>query len=314
MTVSGGLSREAVVETVRRHLPEMEKCYEIALQKDPSLKGGMILKFVLDAEGTVQKVQIISSEMASTDLEACLKERLKTWKFPSLTEGEHCGSHVPLHFWSSMRKKRSMHNWMNVYGNRRMLSLLGLGFSSGLPLALTASTLQAWMTVEKVDLTLIGIFSLVGLPYTLKILWAPVMDRFSPPCLGRRRGWILLTQVLLALGIWLLGLSIQPASIPLDGGLPGLYGGLFQLQPGYRHRRLSRRCAAKDANWGPGRRLDRGRLPHRPLVSGALALILSDHLPWRSVYGFMAGMMLLSGAVTFWAPEPQEKVDRPPKA
>ncbi|MFP5211851.1 MAG: AmpG family muropeptide MFS transporter, partial [Acidobacteriota bacterium] len=59
-----------------------------------------------------------------------------------------------------------MENWLKVYGNRRVLSLLGLGFSSGLPLALTASTLQAWMAVEKVDLRLIGIFSLVGLPYT----------------------------------------------------------------------------------------------------------------------------------------------------
>jgi Ca-activated chloride channel family protein len=98
MTVSGGLSREAVVETVRRHLPEMEKCYEIALQRDSSLKGGMILKFVLDAEGTVQKVQIISSEMASTDLEACLKERLKTWKFPSLTEGSTAEVTYPFTF------------------------------------------------------------------------------------------------------------------------------------------------------------------------------------------------------------------------
>ncbi len=98
MTLSGGLSREAVVETVRQHLPEVEKCYEIALQRDPSLKGGMILKFVLDAKGTVQKVQIISSEMASTDLEACLKERLKAWKFPSLTEGNTAEVTYPFTF------------------------------------------------------------------------------------------------------------------------------------------------------------------------------------------------------------------------
>lgn len=98
MTVSRGLPREAVVETVRQHLPEMAKCYEIALQRDPSLRGGMILKFVLDAKGTVQKVQIISSEMASTDLEACLKERLKTWKFPSLTEGNRAEVTYPFIF------------------------------------------------------------------------------------------------------------------------------------------------------------------------------------------------------------------------
>ncbi len=73
-----------------------------------------------------------------------------------------------------------------------------LGFASGLPLALTGQTMQAWLTVDKIDIATIGFFSLVGVPYTFKFLWAPLMDRFEPPFLGRRRGWLVLTQLLIA--------------------------------------------------------------------------------------------------------------------
>src|SRR6188508_2770102 len=85
--------------------------------------------------------------------------------------------------------------------NRRLLVMLPLGFVSGLPLALTSGTLQAWLTVEGVDLKTIGIFTMVGLPYTLKFLWAPVMDRIALPWLGRRRGWMLVTQIAVAAGL-----------------------------------------------------------------------------------------------------------------
>src|SRR5688500_19582886 len=81
------------------------------------------------------------------------------------------------------------------FRNRRIAVMLPLGFASGLPLALTAGTLQAWLTVVNVDLRTIGLFTLVGLPYTLKFLWAPIMDRFVPPWLGRRRGWMIVTQM-----------------------------------------------------------------------------------------------------------------------
>src|SRR5258706_827964 len=100
-----------------------------------------------------------------------------------------------------------------VCAARRILVVLLLGFSSGLPLALTASTLQAWMTVEGVDLKTIGVFTLVGLPYTWKFLWAPLMDRYVPPFLGRRRGWMLATQIALMIGIALIG-AMDPKSAP----------------------------------------------------------------------------------------------------
>src|SRR3981081_1647616 len=86
---------------------------------------------------------------------------------------------------------------IRIFAQPKMETLLVLGFVSGLPFYLTSRTLQAWMTTAKVDLATIGFFSLVTLPYSLKFVWAPVMDRYVPPFLGRRRGWVLITQVLL---------------------------------------------------------------------------------------------------------------------
>src|SRR5207244_838972 len=91
--------------------------------------------------------------------------------------------------------------YLEVFRSRNLAVILLLGFSSGLPLALTGGTLQAWMTVEGIELSTIGIFTLVGLPYTWKFIWAPNMDRFVPPFLGRRRGWLLITQLALICGI-----------------------------------------------------------------------------------------------------------------
>src|SRR5437899_11983664 len=84
---------------------------------------------------------------------------------------------------------------LRIFGQPKMAVLLFLGFSSGLPFYLTSKTLQAWMTTAKVDLATIGFFSLVTLPYSLKFVWAPVMDRFVPPFLGRRSGWLLITTM-----------------------------------------------------------------------------------------------------------------------
>ena len=80
-----------------------------------------------------------------------------------------------------------------VFRDRNLAVILLLGFSSGLPIALVGSTLQAWMTVEGVNLATIGLITLIGVPYTWKFLWAPTMDRFVPPFLGRRRGWLAIT-------------------------------------------------------------------------------------------------------------------------
>src|ERR1700690_813145 len=95
----------------------------------------------------------------------------------------------------------NLSSYLQVFNNRRIAVMILLGISSGLPLSLTSGTLQAWMTVAGVNLRTIGIFSLLGLPYTLKFLWSPFMDRFVPPrlgrLLGRRRSWIIVTQLIL---------------------------------------------------------------------------------------------------------------------
>lgn len=106
-------------------------------------------------------------------------------------------------------------NLLKVFESRKMAALIFLGFASGLPLYLTSQTLQAWMTTEKVDLAAIGLFSLVGIPYSLKFIWAPLLDRFVPPFLGRRRGWLLMTQVGLLLAIAAMALQNPKTALTL---------------------------------------------------------------------------------------------------
>jgi len=102
-------------------------------------------------------------------------------------------------------------HYLRIFQQPKSAILLMLGFASGLPLALTSGTLQAWMTVENIDLKTIGFFSLVGQAYVFKFLWSPAMDRFTPPLLGRRRGWLLITQVLLLIAIAAMGF-LEPST------------------------------------------------------------------------------------------------------
>ncbi len=204
-----------------------------------------------------------------------------------------------------------MSNWLKIYGNRRVLSLVGLGFSSGLPLALTASTLQAWLVTEKVDLSVVGAFSLVGLPYALKVFWAPLMDRFSPPWLGRRRGWIVSIQVLLAVAILFLGYS-SPASFPALVAFAALVTAFLSASQDIAIDAY-RADVLRETELGPGAATAVVGYRSALLVSGALALILSDHVSWRTVYTLMAAVMLVNTLFTLAAPEPEIRVI-PPKS
>lgn len=184
-----------------------------------------------------------------------------------------------------------------------MLVALLMGFSSGLPLLLTGSVLQAWMTREGVDLGVIGLYALVGLPYTLKFFWAPLVDRFTLRWLGRRRGWLLTAQVLLMLAIAGLGLS-DPASQPwLVAGVALLVTFFSASQDivvdAYRREDL------RDEELGLGSSLYIGGYRAGMLLAGGGGLILADHLSFRGVYLVMAVLMLVGIVTTLFAREPE---------
>lgn len=198
-----------------------------------------------------------------------------------------------------------------VYSNRRVAPLLALGFASGLPLALTGGTLQAWATVEMVSLQAIGFLTLVGSAYTLKFLWAPLVDRYAPPILGRRRGWMLLTQLLLALSIAAMGFfSPSQALLPL-ALLAVAVAFLSATQDiafdAYRTDVLR----AEERGAGAAVSVLGYRLAM--LVSGGLALIIADAwLGWGAMYVLMGCLMLVAAVVTAMSPEP-ETVASPPR-
>lgn len=191
----------------------------------------------------------------------------------------------------------------------RMLIALLMGFSSGLPLLLTGSVLQAWMKEEGVDLATIGIFALVGLPYTLKFLWAPMLDRFSPTLLGRRRGWLMGAQILLAVSIALLG-QTQPAVAPLGVAIAALLVTFFSATQdividAYRRESLA------DNELGLGSSLYVNGYRIALLLTGGVGLILADMVPFPVVYIIMAGFMSIGILTTLFAPEPIEVQGHP---
>lgn len=190
-----------------------------------------------------------------------------------------------------------------------MAALLFLGFASGLPLFLTSRTLQAWMTVEGVDLASIGAFSLVGLPYSLKFLWSPLIDRYVPPFLGRRRGWLVVTQLGLTLAIAAMSLQNPTQALQLLAVNALLIAFLSASQDiafdAYRTDVLEER------EMGAGAAVAVLGYRIALLVTGSLALILADRIPWTTVYLCMAGLMAISIVFSIWAPEPILR-DRPP--
>lgn len=197
---------------------------------------------------------------------------------------------------------------LQVFGSRKMAALLFLGFSSGLPLLLIGNTLKAWMTLEKVDLAAIGWFSLASLPYSLKFLWSPFLDRFTLPFLGRRRGWLIVMQVALTVAIAVMAFQQPKAALKLLAINAIVIAFLSATQDiavdAYRTDILEKlEMGAGAAVFILGYRI-------ALLVAGALALILADRMPWSSVYLFMAGTMLIGIFATLLAPEPEE-ISRP---
>jgi PAT family beta-lactamase induction signal transducer AmpG len=197
-----------------------------------------------------------------------------------------------------------------LYTSRRVAPLLALGFASGLPLALTGGTLQAWATIEQVSLQEIGFLTLVGTAYTLKFLWAPLIDRYAPPWLGRRRGWMLLMQVLLALGILAMG-CLSPGQSLLPLALLAVFVAFCSATQDIAFDAYRSDILHKDER-GAGAALSVLGYRLAMLVSGGLALILADQwLGWGSTYLLMGALMLVASLASFWAPEPEVPAQTP---
>ena len=184
----------------------------------------------------------------------------------------------------------------------RMLVAFLMGFTCGVPLLLTSSVLQAWMTELKVDLSVIGLYSLVGLPYTLKFLWAPVFDRFTLPLFGRRRGWMLVVQLLLVLALIGLGLT-DPAQTPWLVALAAFVVTFLSASQdividAYRREDLN------DNQLGLGSSLYVNGYRVGMLLAGSGGLILADYMAFSQVYLLMAGSLLVGVVTTLLCREP----------
>ncbi|MBD1907935.1 AmpG family muropeptide MFS transporter [Funiculus sociatus GB2-A5] len=200
-------------------------------------------------------------------------------------------------------------SFLKVFQSRKMAALFFLGFSSGLPLFLTSKTLQAWMTVENVNLGAIGLFSLVGLPYSLKFIWSPLLDRFIPPFLGRRRGWLVLTQGALLVAIAAMALQKPSQALELlaiNALLIAFFSATQDIAAdAYRTDVLEKpEMGAGAAIFVLGYRV-------ALLITGGLALILADKIPWPAVYLLMALLMAVGLVSAILAPEPIEREARP---
>jgi PAT family beta-lactamase induction signal transducer AmpG len=184
---------------------------------------------------------------------------------------------------------------------RRLAVVLVLGFASGLPLALTGQAMQAWLSMEGLDIATIGFLSLVGLPYTFKFLWAPLMDRFDLPWLGRRRGWLVLTQLALA-GTLLLLAGTSPSSATRAFALLAVAVAFMSASQdvvidAYRTDLLP----ARERGLGSSLNVMGYRLAM--ILSGGIALIWTDPAQgggwdWPMVYRFMAALMFGAAALS----------------
>jgi PAT family beta-lactamase induction signal transducer AmpG len=191
--------------------------------------------------------------------------------------------------------------WKMIFLNKRMLICVFLGLSSGMPLYVLYQLVPGWLRFEQVDLSTIGLFALLTIPYNWKFIWAPFLDRYRLPFLGRRRGWILLTQVLLLFSIAGFG-GIDPAVNIRPVIWLVLATAFFSATQdividGYRRELLP------DNELGLGNSIHVNAYRISSLVPGSLALILSDTLPWSTVFPIVAAFMLVGIVATLFFPE-----------
>lgn len=201
-------------------------------------------------------------------------------------------------------------HYLRLFQQPKSAILLILGFASGLPLALTSGTLQAWMTVENIDLKTIGFFSLVGQAYVFKFLWSPIMDRYTPPLLGRRRGWLLITQILLLVAIAGMGFLEPGSQLRWMAALAVVIAFCSASQDIVFDAWKTDVLPAEERGTGAAISVLGYRLAM--LVSGGLALWLADrYLGWQGMYWLMAALILPCIIATLLAPEPTDAIPVP---
>jgi len=192
--------------------------------------------------------------------------------------------------------------WLAALLTRRMLICVFTGFTSGLPLYLLLNLLPAWLRTEGISLKAIGLFALIQFPYTWKFLWSPLLDRYALPWLGRRRGWMLLTQVVLLAVIASLGVFSPKDELQAIMVLAALLAFASATQDivldAFRREILS------DDELGLGNSVHVNAYRIAGLIPGSLSLILADHLPWGQVFAVTALFMLPGALMTLWVAEP----------
>lgn len=228
---------------------------------------------------------------------------------------------------------------LKVFESRKMAALVFLGFASGLPLFLTSKALQAWMTTAGVSTGVIGLFSIVALPYSLKFLWSPLFDRFRLPILGHRRGWLLVMQVALIGAIAWLGLQ-DPVSLKNVGAIStevcagsGFFKGVCDTWQTFKALSVSPLflvamvvaflSATQDVNvdayrtdvlqqheLGAGAAIFVTGYRLALIITGAVAFFLADRMPWSQVYWLLALLMGLGVVATLVTPEPSRQPDK----
>lgn len=178
-----------------------------------------------------------------------------------------------------------------------------MGYASGLPLLLTMSTLQAWLKDAQISLVNIGLITLVGMPYSWKFVWAPLFDRFGFKFLGRRRGWLMMTQLLLVLSIFSMGLfnpTDQLSVLIFVAVLVAFFSASQDIViDAFRREYLT------DEELGLGSTLYVYGYRIAMILSSSGALILADQISWKTVYFIMALAMLPAILTTLWVEEPQ---------
>lgn len=203
-----------------------------------------------------------------------------------------------------------MNHYFRVFRQKNAAVLLLLGFASGLPLALTGGTLQAWMTVDNIDLKTIGFFSLVGQAYVFKFLWSPMMDRYTPPFLGRRKGWLLITQLALVASIITMGFMQPSRDLTLMAALAVLIAFCSASQDIVFDAWKTDVLPPEERGSGAAITVLGYRLAM--LISGGLALWLADrYLGWRATYWLMALLLVPCIIATFMADEPDNRQSAP---